>query len=882
MLRGYSLNLVLIFSALLVVLCGTMFVVLESSGHTGGELLSRKQTFFATDGMMRATMRVADDFLAKNPDATGTDLKASFTTSILDAITPAGYSREAFDIDNSARKSGPVPNGAFEGMNADLHPVVASMKLRKVLSAAACKEEMSATLAQISMFQFMVFVDGYADWAPGPPQNADGRVHANGDICLASDSPFCLAKVTASGRIMEGDDGRCRYHPGAGDPLIAHDSTPDFTNCSSGNTAEWRRLHATDRDSGCTGCDGTGANWASWARTEFGNNALDKDMSTPQLKLPISGAPLVQAGTNANKGKVSNGDNSRFLVDPVRGADSADIVQQKFAGNADIRILDGVWYLPDPGAPGAWPGLPIWSDHPGHYTISATGADAEPDEASVAGTQAVGQDDIRATLAGRGILWGTTPPRLFSFYEVDDDGTGTSGTRSLALLDNDATATSPAPQGVISYGGITRISGPKWVPGHWPGQTGEDCPSASPLSASAPGFLSVFDTTTTPCTSAPYALDTALLNATRTGFRDGHIEQNADDYAAAVVSGSKNLHQKVLPVNFDVAAFHAAMASSSVGELGSYFCAPGGGCFMRRPFNGIVWIGVTWDGSLSGFAAGAAGANPGLWPAQGDRTNAVTQPLNRHDSSGVGDSAAAQRGLPYPLCSTSLAGTDATATGHSTTSFKYPACTDFGGGGGARPMAVRLINAKNVGFDRDFDGIDDGVTISSNLPVYVVGQWNTQTSSGATIDTSSGTASPWSPALVAADQIYLLSDDWNDKNEPWDHSVNANNADATNTTYNIEMLAGWSESSGGQYSGGIENFPRFIEDWSGARNVIRGSIVVGFNSPYYRWPRFCCGTKSYNPPTRDWAYDKHLDSLGNQPPGAPRYTVYATRAWRRQ
>ena len=50
-------------------------------------------------------------------------------------------------------------------------------------------------------------------------------------------------------------------------------------------------------------------------------------------------------------------------VDPVFVRDQQAIRQLKLAFQADIRIIDGVWYFNT--GDGSFPGLAIYSDHPG-------------------------------------------------------------------------------------------------------------------------------------------------------------------------------------------------------------------------------------------------------------------------------------------------------------------------------------------------------------------------------------------------------------------------------------------------------------------------------------------------------------------------------------
>ena len=141
-----------------------------------------------------------------------------------------------------------------------------------------------------------------------------------------------------------------------------------------------------------------------------------------------------------------------------------------------------------------------------------------------------------------------------------------------------------------------------------------------------------------------------------------------------------------------------------------------------------------------------------------------------------------------------------------------------------------------------------------------------------------------------------LSNAWNDSDpdhhDP-DHHVDTVNRDrwanGTNTEVNAAILAGHSPSpcdhhtsvnngncSGStyfDYGGGLENFPRFLEDWRPRTMTYVGSLV----SLYYnqqgngQW-KFLGGSGSgqyYWPPTRNWSFDMRFMFPDQLPPGTP-------------
>ena len=70
------------------------------------------------------------------------------------------------------------------------------------------------------------------------------------------------------------------------------------------------------------------------------------------------------------------------------------------------------------------------------------------------------------------------------------------------------------------------------------------------------------------------------------------------------------------------------------------------------------------------------------------------------------------------------------------------------------------------------------------------------------------------------------------------------------------------------YGGGLENFPRFLEDWSGDQMLYRGSLVSLFDSRFAMHKRWSW-QGYYSPPVRDWAFDLNFRDPTKLPPGTP-------------
>jgi len=150
-----------------------------------------------------------------------------------------------------------------------------------------------------------------------------------------------------------------------------------------------------------------------------------------------------------------------------------------------------------------------------------------------------------------------------------------------------------------------------------------------------------------------------------------------------------------------------------------------------------------------------------------------------------------------------------------------------------------------------------GLTIVSDQAMYVMGDYNSINKR---------------PAAFMADTINELSNNWDDSNA----AAGLGSRIASSTTYNAAFLAGTDVSGGiegiagqgGSYNGGLENYPRLHENWSGRINTYRGSFVSLGRA------QRATGTwssQSYSPPNRDWNYDTSFNDAANLPPITPRF-----------
>jgi len=164
----------------------------------------------------------------------------------------------------------------------------------------------------------------------------------------------------------------------------------------------------------------------------------------------------------------------------------------------------------------------------------------------------------------------------------------------------------------------------------------------------------------------------------------------------------------------------------------------------------------------------------------------------------------------------------------------------YGSGQGGDAKGVRLVNGSELA---------SALTVVSENSVYVQGDYNTVNKKGA---------------AVIADAVNLLSNNWDDSKT---HSGGL--PGATATTYNVAIVTGNTNTvEGGRYNGGLENLPRFHEDWNGVVCRITGSFVNTWNSKYAD-SDWVIGGNYYRAPTRNWSYDPAFNSVANLPPFTP-------------
>lgn len=212
-------------------------------------------------------------------------------------------------------------------------------------------------------------------------------------------------------------------------------------------------------------------------------------------------------------------------------------------------------------------------------------------------------------------------------------------------------------------------------------------------------------------------------------------------------------------------------------------------------------------------------------------------------------------------------------------------------------VAVRLRQGARLPASRVVSDTG-GLTISTERPVYVLGDYNTIV---------------WRPAAILGDAITFLSQPPNAAmdartswpagtrcggNVGWCDTLQTNFAQRTAraTTVNAALLVGHSATtcdyaragcSSPAYGGGLENLARFLENWSGVVFRYTGSLVSLYQSRFGTglWgntlnvlPQTNGGY--YSAPTRQWSFDVNFRFPERLPPGTPSVGTVLQTAFR--
>jgi hypothetical protein len=231
--------------------------------------------------------------------------------------------------------------------------------------------------------------------------------------------------------------------------------------------------------------------------------------------------------------------------------------------------------------------------------------------------------------------------------------------------------------------------------------------------------------------------------------------------------------------------------------------------------------------------------------------------------------------------------------------------------------SIRLFNGEDMVLSGASNKLSStlGITVATENLAYIWGNYNT---SGINVAPGSGVASlneststsrytgDQVPASIVCDAFFPLSKTWFDSSSavrPDDYSDRRADASLPGVTHETSVRAGIiagnnlsalmgdpdaENNNDSRLSGGMHNFPRFLEDWL---SDDRRWNFVGSFVPLYRstqalgpwWYVTDIGTVNvsiYGAPIRNWAFDATFQQPDRLPPGTPQFQYIQPTAFR--
>ncbi|MBD2137182.1 hypothetical protein H6F32_06195 [Anabaena sp. FACHB-1237] len=200
-----------------------------------------------------------------------------------------------------------------------------------------------------------------------------------------------------------------------------------------------------------------------------------------------------------------------------------------------------------------------------------------------------------------------------------------------------------------------------------------------------------------------------------------------------------------------------------------------------------------------------------------------------------------------------------------------------------RPSAILLINGEKLWRTNTYKEEEKGLTLATNLPAYIKGDFNLHTQEEFTETLQDGwsnfygrtplnnnfacrsgdprfpdctTGDEWRPASILADAVTLLSGNFDYFTKELGYTIGNQQLANKDTTFNLIIAAGDNPAKPTQDNGGLNNLVRVIEKWDSRKIKLNGAFMQVKKSAY------ATGTNSPqtldNTLTRQWSYDVGL------------------------
>ena len=201
---------------------------------------------------------------------------------------------------------------------------------------------------------------------------------------------------------------------------------------------------------------------------------------------------------------------------------------------------------------------------------------------------------------------------------------------------------------------------------------------------------------------------------------------------------------------------------------------------------------------------------------------------------------------------------------------------------GSQLTAVRLKNGSYIPTNNVTiagNTQPSGFTVATPNPLYVQGMYNC----GVLAYQGTTNTSASYPASLISDALTILSPNWNDAYSATTLGGSGKSA-AASETVNAAILTGIVPSTGSsssQFSGGVHNLPRLLEDWcnGGSTTLTLNTSIINMFASIYATHQFQNPGVYYYAPTRAFNFDLDFLNYTKQPPGTPMLGYILRSRW---
>jgi hypothetical protein len=782
---------------------------------------TRTQAFYAIHAGLEKLTADLGDLFAANVAPTAAQINAIANTppgglgvTWTEADGTDGY-RITFPTDAGGNPSASVmtvSSGPFQGLVGLATPYRMTATGRLTDGSEASLTRTLQTVA-IPVFQFGIFSENDLSFFAGPDFNFGGRVHSNADVFIAEGNGNTLTlsdRVTSVGEII-----RTNLSNG-------WDTNTNYTGVVRGITAPGNYRTLARNEGSLVGTLGSALNEPTWTNLSTGtynHNIMNGRTGARRLDLPITQFGATPIG---------------LIERPVVGENvtAPNVLSERFYSLASLRILLSDTQAEIANLPGIDAGTaPVALGAATPWPVTGT----TPNIAVSPGPQI---NPFNNNNADGGSRSPANTPLLGGFIKIEmqtNAGVWQDVTMQILRLgmaakqDNIAGCAEPSPNAVI------RIQRYRDDPTCWETNNAPHTTNATRRAATAFSPMVFYDP------------------------REGNLR---DTNPAAVNFGGLMHYIEI-----------------DAGNLARWFTGqiPGGSCPIAcTGANALSVNGYTVYISdrrgnktlpVGGVETGEYGFEDFVNPASGAGTpNNVLDTGEDVNGDGVqqvyGETPIIPAGMIAPFTNAARPWTtvdpgNAIGAAEETAIARRNPAVFF-------RRAVKLTDGANLA------GVAPGLTgltIASENPVYVQGNWNANGNfNGAHVATA-----------VLADAVTLLSGNWTDYSS-FTNAFSLTNRNAVTSWYRLAIIAGkdpsFPQPAGTPQDfgtdGGAHNFLRYLEDWGGQTLNYRGSIASLFFSRQGIGTYKCC-TTVYSPPTRGYNFDVEFLTPSLLPPRTPMF-----------